>query len=177
MLRKIIAIDHAYAARVASELGFDHFPAKRFRELVAAGDDVDVLETLITIVKRVPVNGTPEEIATIATKLEHIAHALECAGCRVILCPAKPTPGGGFKQSDDARLMVATLALCYRLRPDFLTLVAADGDFAPLIWELRAEGIRTEVVATHTALASDLRRACFNVIDLEDLLQEMKEAA
>ena len=60
--------------------------------------------------------------------------------------PAKRLKDGGFKQSDDQRLVIATLSLALRLRPDFVVLAAGDGDFAPMVWELRNEGIRTEVL-------------------------------
>lgn len=175
MLEKIIAIDKQYADRVArdADLDFPHFPTEEFRDLVKS--DADVIETLITVIKRVPEEETPEAIATEADKLHSKRFALEMAGCRVIVSPAKRTPDGGHKHSDDQRLMVTTLSTCLRLRPDFLVFVGGDGDYAPMLWELRREGIRTEVVANLINIASDLKRVAHNVIDLDDILTKISQ--
>jgi len=189
MLKKIIAIDNAYAYMMARKAGFDFFPVEEFRNVVMEGrhgigkqsDCIDVIETLITIVKRVPENDSIAEVARVAEQVERIQYTLEMKGCRVIVCPAKRSQDG-YKQSDDPRLMIATLSICLKLRPDFLVFVGADGDYAPLVWELRNEGIRTEVVAVMDAvasantLASDLRRAAYNVVDLRLVFDALKEA-
>ena len=96
------------------------------------------------------------------------------AGARVLVCPAKRS-GTGYKQSDDQRLMIATLSTCLRLRPDFLTFVGADGDYAPMLWELREAGVRSEVVANANALASDLRRVAYGVVDLAAVLTTLHQ--
>jgi uncharacterized LabA/DUF88 family protein len=171
MLRKILAVDHAYARRIAVECGHPHFPAA-FREVVQGDDGVDLLEALAFIVKPVPTSDSAEDVATAAEQTERLAYALEMNGWRAVICPAKRS-GDGFKQSDDARLVIESLSLCLRLRPDFFVLVAGDGDFAPLVWALRAEGIRTEVVASLTNLASDLRRAAYSVVDAAPLFQAL----
>lgn len=168
MIRKIIAIDLTPCDMVARERGDHFFPVQAVRELIA-GDDVDVLETLVTLVERVA-EDNPESIASNKVNFMRKQHALEEAGARVIRAPAKRMPDGGFKQSDDQRLIIATLSLALRLRPEFVVLAAADGDFAPMVWELRNEGIRTEVLARPQMLASDLRRAAYSVIDIDDVL-------
>ena len=172
MLRKILAVDHAYARRIAVECGRPHFLAA-FREVVQGDDGVDLLESLVFIVKHVPASDSPEDIATTSEQTERLSYALEMNGWRTIICPAKRS-GDGYKQSDDARLVIESLALCLRLRPDFFVLFAGDGDFAPLVWALRAEGIRTEVVASPANLASDLRRAAYTVVEAEPLFQAFK---
>lgn len=133
---------------------------------------VDVIETLVTLVERVA-DDNPEAIAANQNGFTRKQHALEEAGARVIRAPAKRAPDGGFKQSDDQRLVIATLSLALRLRPDFVVLAAADGDFAPMVWELRNEGIRTEVLARPQMLASDLRRAAYSIIDLDEVLNRV----
>jgi len=168
MLRKIIAIDLTPCNRVATEAGLHHFPVREVRGLIA-GEGVDVIETLVTLVERVPEDNM-ESVATNRSNFVRTRHALEDAGARVIPAPAKRLPNGEFKQSDDQRLVIATLSLALRLRPDFVVLAAADGDFAPLVWELRDVGIRTEVVARADMLASDLRRAAYSVIDINGIL-------
>lgn len=174
MIRKIFAIDLTPCEKVARERGAPYFPLQEVRELIA-GDDVDVIETLVTLVERVA-DDHPEAIATNAMNFTRKQHALEEAGARVIRAPAKRLPDGGFKQSDDQRLIIATLSLALRLRPEFVVLAAADGDFAPMVWELRNEGIRTEVLARPQMLASDLRRAAYSVIDIDDVLNTVEGA-
>jgi uncharacterized LabA/DUF88 family protein len=172
MLRKIIAVDLAYARRIAVEQGLPHFPAE-FREVVQGDDGVDLLESLIFVGKPVPASDTPEDVAAASEQTQRLSYALEMHGWRTVICPAKRS-GDGFKQSDDARLVIESLVLCMRLRPDFFVLFAGDGDFAPLVWALRGEGIRTEVVASASSLASDLRRAAYGVIEAEPLFQAMQ---
>jgi hypothetical protein len=169
-MRKLIAIDSAYADRVARDHGAQYFPTREFIAYQkTAHADVDVIEALVTVIDRVPNDDSSEAIAEAASQTRRKTDALEHAGARVIVCPAKRAADGGFKQSDDARLMVSTLAACMRLRPEFLQLVGADGDYGPLVWELRSEGIRTEVVATSNALATDLRKAAANIIYLDEI--------
>ncbi len=174
MLKKLIAVDSAYAARVARDAGFANFPIREFRKLVSSGDGVDVIETLVTVIQFVPRDDSPEEFATVHQNVKRVSDFLENAGCRIILCPAKKTPDGGFKQSDDQRLMITTLSACLKLRPDFLVFLGADGDYAPMLWELRTEGIRTEVVAVPNTLASDLKRAAYSFVDLDEVFRSMK---
>jgi uncharacterized LabA/DUF88 family protein len=171
MLRKILSIDLTPCDIVARERGHHFFPVQAVRELIA-GEDVDVIETLATLVERVA-DDNPEAIASNKTNFVRKQHALQEAGARVGPAPAKRLPDGTFKQSDDQRLVIATLSLALRLRPDFVVLAAGDGDFAPMVWELRNEGIRTEVLARANMLASDLRRAAYSVIDLDDVLNSI----
>ena len=63
--------------------------------------------------------------------------------------------------------------MALKLRPDFVLLFAADGDFAPMVELLRNEGIRTEVVAPLDMLATDLRRYASNVVDFDALLDSI----
>lgn len=171
MIKKLLAIDLLPCEKVAHELGLPYFPIEPLRALIA-GDGVDLIETLVTLVERVA-DDNPESIAANKVNFTRKQHALEEAGARVIRAPAKRLPDGSFKQSDDQRLVIATLSAALRLRPDFLVLAAADGDFAPMVWELRNEGIRTEVLARPQMLASDLRRAAYSIIDLDTVLNQI----
>lgn len=139
-------------------------------------DDVDILEQLIFIPERVPENDSAEALATVTLQARNFSSALQRqTAARVFICPAKRTPSGDFKQSDDQRLMIKTLSSCLRLKPDFLTLFASDGDYAPMVWELREWGIRTEVVGRN--VAGELREAAYHVVDLEQLLEKIAEEA
>jgi uncharacterized LabA/DUF88 family protein len=171
LIKKILAIDLTPCEMVARELGHPYFPVEGLRTVIG-GDGVDLIETLVTLVERIT-DDNPESIASNQQNFIRKLHSLEYAGARVIRAPAKRLPDGSLKQSDDQRLVIATLSLALRLRPDFLVLAAADGDFAPMVWELRDVGIRTEVLARPQNLASDLRRAAYSVIDLDEVLGQI----
>lgn len=177
MIKKVIAIDIQYAERVARAAGFPYLPLREIRSLIEADGQVDVLEMLITVIKRVPENDSAEAVANASWQLEQKIHALEMNGARTIVCPSKRSQNSptGFKQSDDQRLMISTLSLCLRLRPDFLTFFGADGDYAALLLELRDQGIRTEVVARREELATELQRAAFSIIDYGRLLETIRQ--
>lgn len=175
-MKKLIAIDLIPAElRATKEHGFPYFPLRSFVELCGQGD-VDVIEVLCTLQKRVPENDSAEAVAEVNMQFEKKRYALEMQGASVIACPAKRSQSSqsGFKQSDDQRLMITTLIMAMKLRPDFVTLVAADGDYAPMVEALRREGIRTEVVASPSMLASDLKRVAVNVADLDEILNSLK---
>ncbi|OQX23997.1 MAG: hypothetical protein BWK80_23095 [Desulfobacteraceae bacterium IS3] len=178
MLKKIIAIDSQYANRVAKKMGFQHFPIKSFRNLVQKGEEVDVIETIATVVEFWVDSSAPEEVATNALNLKKIHESMELQGAYVIRCPSKlsQSTSSGFKHSDDQRLMITTLSRCLKLRPDFLVFVAGDGDYEPMLRELRNEGIRTEVVADDKeSFAAELKRVAYNCLDLCQVLTEIKQ--
>lgn len=178
MPNKIIAIDSQYANRVAKKLGFQHFPIKQFREYVEIGEDVDVIETIATLVEFWVDQNDQEAVATNALNLKKIHESMELQGAYVIRCPSKPISGanGSFKHSDDQRLMITTLVRCLKLRPDFLVFISGDGDYAPMLWELRNEGIRTEVVVDEgDSFAPELKRVAYNYIDLHLILTDIQQ--
>ncbi|WP_077072942.1 NYN domain-containing protein [Mailhella massiliensis] len=175
MLRKLIAVDLLPMERRAKELGFPHIPLREIREVCEA-DSVDVIEMLVTLPERQPEDDSPEALAKVRTQYINKRNALQSSGARVIECPSKRSQNSpsGFKQSDDQRLMLTTLMLAMKLRPDFVLLFAADGDFAPMVEILRGEGIRTEVVASPTMLASELIRQAVNTVDYDEMLQSIR---
>jgi len=177
MVKKIIAIDLVPTEWVARDrYAMPHFPLREFIDHFAS-NGVDVLETLVTLQRRVPEDDSSEAVAHAASQFENKRYALEMSGARIIECPSKRSQisPSGFKQSDDQRLIVRTLTLCMKLKPDFLTLVGADGDYAPMVEALRDEGIRTEVVACSDMLASDLKRCAVKIIDLDPILQSLRK--
>ncbi|MEK8021491.1 MAG: NYN domain-containing protein [Candidatus Parabeggiatoa sp.] len=177
MLRKLIAIDSQNADRVAKKMGFSYFPIKLFRDIVQQGEDVDVIETIATLVEFWIEPTETEKVASNTNRLKKIQDSMELQGAYVIRCPSKPSKStiAGIKHSDDQRLMITTLSRCLKLRPDFLVFVSGDGDYAPMLWELRNEGIRTEVVADKKEnFAKDLKRVAYNSIDLCQILSDLK---
>ena len=170
-IKKLIAIDLLPSERKAKEMGFPYFPAQEFISY-CSGECVDIIEIICTLQLRVPEDDTVEAAAQARQQFEKKRYALEMCGVRVIECPSKRSQSApsGFKQSDDQRLMIKTLVLAMKLRPDFVILVASDGDYTPMVEALRDEGIRTEVVATVPLLANDLRRRAVRVVDLDEVL-------
>lgn len=173
-IKKLIAMDCTPLEKRAKERGFQHLPIRELKELCEA-DGVDVVEMLGTIIEKQPLNDSPEEIARVRTNYVNKRLAMQLNGMNVIECPTKRSASSpsGFKQSDDIRLMLTTITMALKLRPDFVLLFAADGDFAPMVELLRNEGIRTEVVAPLDMLATDLRRYASNVVDFDALLDSI----
>ena len=173
--KKIIAIDGQNAERAARNFGFHYFPLNEFLQVITDNGSADVIETLYTIQKRVPENDSAEAVASISDQIDRKCYAIEMVGAKTIVCPAKRVQDGSYKQSDDQLLQIKTLSICLRLKPDFLTLVSGDDDHAPLIWELREHGIRTEVVAPDDMLGSQLRRACYSKVDLNQVFKKIQQ--
>ena len=91
-LKKLMAIDLLATEPRAEKLWFPHCPAREFVQLCGE-DGVDVSETY------------------------------EMCGAKVIEYPAgrSRSDPSGFRQSDDQSLMIKTLILAMKLRPDFFT--------------------------------------------------------
>lgn len=176
MKKKLVAIDLSPMEWRAREMGFQHLPVKEIVGLIEE-EGVDVIETLVTLPEKQPQDDTPEEKARVKDGYIRKKDALQLSGARVIECPSKRSQSepSGFKQSDDPRLMLATLQCALKTRPDFVMLFAADGDFAPMVEMLRQEGIRTEVVAPLDRLATDLRRHAVRVINYDEMLGKIKK--
>ena len=182
MIRKLIAIDLFPMEKVAKDMGFKHIPIKELIEWTKNNHDrknVDVVETLVTIVKKVPSDETPETIANTISTYNSKLYALQMSGAKVLECPSKPSLNtlSGYKQSDDQRLMIYTLITAIKLKAEYVVLMAADGDYAPMIEALRTEGIRTEVVAPEYMLSNDLRRYAIKVIDYNTVLQGIAKSS
>lgn len=140
------------------------FPYEAVRDYIE-GKENDVVEMYTTVIRQTPTSSSAEDVAKAAQDFHRVRRALEAQGANVIECPMKQTDRGP-KHSDDQRLMIRLALTCTRLKPDFLVLVAADGDYAPLVWGLREEGIRTKLITDETRLAPELRSACYSVSDV-----------
>ena len=177
MIRKILSIDLTPIEYHAKTFGFPYLPIAGIISCCRADGKTDVVETLVPLVRRVPSNFTDESISKVTTAFSHKQYALQLSGARVIECSSKSSASSasGYKQSDDQRLMLTTLMLCMKLRPDYLMLFAADGDFAPMVDILRSEGIRTEVVAPLDSIAAELKRYATKIHDLYEMFTIIRE--
>ena len=57
------------------------------------------------------------------------------------------------------------------MKPDFLVLVAADGDYVPIVLGLREEGIRTTLITNLSMAAAELKRACYSISDMWKVIE------
>ncbi len=173
----IVAIDLTPSERLAWDAGLPHFPIREIHTILKDELAADVKEILVTLPKKVPENDSPEAVAENEGRFEGKRWALEMNGARVIVCPAKRSEHtkSGYKQSDDQRLTIKTLTLCMKLKPDYLFLFAGDGDYAPLLEELRNEGIKCILFFQQDMVAKDVRRVAWDVRDIRPLLDRAAE--
>lgn len=163
MLNKVVAIDLAPCEILSREYGLSYFPFREFSNILKRHENVDILEVFISVIEKV--DNDP-------LVLKRKVSILEDLGATVLVSPSKRMDYG-FKRSDDQHLVANTLTYCLKNKPDFLTLFGADGDFAPMISILRKEGIRTEVVARSSMLATELRRIAYSVIDIDLIFKDI----
>ena len=173
MVRKIISIDLNPMEYYAKSKGLPYLPIEDIIEIFKEHDKVDVIECLVPLVRRVPEDDSAEALSRVTQAFISKQYALQMSGARVIEAPSKPAGNNGYKQSDDQRLMLTTLLLAMKLKPDYVTLFAADGDFAPMVEMLRTEGIRTEIVSPMDILAGELKKHAVRVIDFDDVIRKI----
>lgn len=150
------------------------FPFREFHDFIA-GEHDEVLEVFAPVIRFPPASLASEDISVANSNYSKMAYALQEQGVNVIEAPARMNRHTQeVKHSDDQRLMIRLALTCARLKPDFLVLVAADGDYAPLVWGLREEGIRTKVISDPSVLSADLRLAAFSSSDLFRVIQQIE---
>jgi len=169
-MKYVVGVDAQFVRYTLRNANWDaHVP---YRELVnfleESGDEV--LDIFAPAIRMPPATMNDADIARSYEGFIRYSEALRQQGVNVIEAPAKRAAEGAVKHSDDNRLMIRLALSCMRLRPDFLVLVAADGDYAPLVWGLREEGIRTKLITDPAACASDLRAAVYSVSNIFNVL-------
>ncbi len=162
----LLAIDGAFLTNVARQFGLPHISPAAVRGFLGS-QDFDVLETFTTLIREVPDSLDDRQVGEKQNLFAKRRHALEMAGATVIPCPSRRMEGG-YKQSDDQRLVVKALSFCLRVRPRFLCLAAGDRDYIPLVEELRSEGVRTLLLTHRDFCSYDLERICWQVRQIED---------
>jgi hypothetical protein len=170
MLRKLMAVDLAPCEIMAKEFGFYYFPVGAMKNIVDH-ENVDLLETYVTVIEMPHVHESVESRNMLVRKI----NAIEECGANVLKCPGKKMYNGEVKQSDDNQLMTTVISRTLLLKPDFLVLFAGDGDYVPMVRELRHFGVRTEIVTRNSILASDLRRVAYSVIDIDVIFKHIMD--
>lgn len=173
-MKNIIGVDAQFVYHLLKRQGLKtDFPYLALRNLVEEDNHHQVLDIFAPVIRMTPLDGSAEAVAKSSLDFHRVRRALESQGVNVIEAPSKPS-GTGIKHSDDQRLMIRLALACARLKPDFLVLVASDGDYAPLVWGLREEGIRTKLISDPHNLASELRAAAYSVSSIFSVLDRMQ---
>lgn len=171
-MRNIIGVDSQFVYYTIKKSKKKlRFPYRALRDLVEGQGD-EVLEMYAPAVRLPPSDSSDEAIANSYQMYMRFSTMIEGQGVSVIEAPAKQIGNGGIKHSDDQRLMIRLALACTRLKPDFLVLVAADGDYAPLVWGLREEGIRTKLITAYEYLAPELQRAVYSTSDIWKVMEK-----
>ena len=152
-MRIIIGVDSQFVYHALKVEGQKfYFQYRELRDLVE-GDGDEVLEMYAPVLRLIPASDHSDDVAK------------------------SQLAGDGVKHSDDQRLMIRLALMCTRLKPDFLVLIAGDGDYAPLVWGLREEGIRAKLISVPDALANDLRDAVYSVSNVHAVIKAALEKA
>ena len=90
-------------------------------------------------------------------------------GYKVITKPLKRFSDGTVKANVDIELAIDLLTMSDRL--DIACIVSGDGDFQPLVEAVQSRGVRVEVASVGNAIASHLRKAADEYINLDKMLK------
>lgn len=74
--------------------------------------------------------------------------------------------GGTYKCNFDVEITMDVLKAVYQAKPDIIVLASGDGDFVPLIQEVRKSGVRVEVAAFVESAGTGMMNKCSGFIDL-----------
>ncbi len=74
--------------------------------------------------------------------------------------------GDSYKCNLDIEIAMDVTKIVYQVKPDIVVLATGDGDFVPLIQQLRQFGIRVEVASFKSSAAREIILKCSGFIDL-----------
>jgi uncharacterized LabA/DUF88 family protein len=169
-MKYVVGVDAQFVRYTLRNANWDsHVPYRELVHFLEENGD-EVLDIFAPAIRMPPQTTQDADIARSYEGYIRYSDALRQQGVHVIEAPAKRNAEGAIKHSDDNRLMIRLALTCMRLRPDFLVLMAADGDYAPLVWGLREEGIRTKLITDPASLASDLRAAVYSISNIFNVL-------
>jgi hypothetical protein len=177
-MKNIVGVDAQFVFYALKKANLDvKFPYREISRLIEQDGD-EVLDMFAPVVRFPPQSDDPLDILKTFEDTKRVSHALEQQGVHVIEAPArqmrdKVTGREWTKHSDDQQLMIRLALVCARLKPDFLVLVAADADYAPLLWGLRNEGIRTKLITDPSNVSPELEKAAYSVSNLFSVLQQV----
>lgn len=165
--RILIFVDEANVTRAASKNFRRNFDWIKFRNYLAY--EVDPNRELVEMVIYVGLPpATPEWMEKREAK-RHYIHWLRSQGFLVYEKSGQPRANGWYKANVDVIMAIDAVDLSLRIRPDVVTLVTGDADFAHLALTIRREGIKVEVASVPQTLSSELRTSASSLVDLSDL--------
>ena len=165
--RIMIFVDEANVTRAASKNFKRNFDWLRFRDYLenGVGEGRQLVEMAIYV--GLP-PATPEWMDKREAK-RHYIHWLRSQGFLVYEKNGQPRANGWYKANVDVIMAIDAMDLSLRIKPDTVTLVTGDADFAHLALTIRREGIKVEVASVPQTLSSELRTSASSVIDLTEL--------
>ena len=170
--RILVFVDEANVTRAASKNFRRNFDWIKFRNYLAneVGTDRELVEMVIYV-------GLPPAITEWMEKREakrHYIHWLRSQGFLVYEKSGQPRANGWYKANVDVMMAIDAMELSLRIKPDIVTLVTGDADFAHLASTIRREGIKVEVASVPQTLSSELRTSASSIIDLSDLFMSFE---
>ena len=165
--RILIFVDEANVTRAASKNFKRNFDWLKFRNYLEkeVGENRQLVEMVIYV--GLP-PATPEWMDKREAK-RHYIHWLKSQGFLVYEKNGQPRANGWYKANVDVIMAIDAMDLSLRIKPDIVTLVTGDADFAHLALTIRREGIKVEVASVPQTLSSELRTSASSVIDLSEL--------
>lgn len=165
--RILVFVDEANVTRAASKNFKRNFDWLRFRNYLenGVGQDRELVEMVIYV--GLP-PATPEWMEKREAK-RHYIHWLRSQGFLVYEKSGQPRANGWYKANVDVIMAIDAMDLSLRIKPDVVTLVTGDADFAHLALTIRREGIKVEVASVPQTLSSELKTSASSLIDLSDL--------
>lgn len=103
-----------------------------------------------------------------------LVRALQEAGWMVYQKMGK-IAGDSYKSNVDVEMCIDIMRSAQNIKPDIMVLCSGDGDFVPVIRELRRMGIRVEVASFDCAADSSLRYEASGFISLDLWREEMEQ--
>ena len=165
--RILVFVDEANVTRAASKNFKRNFDWLKFRSYLenSVGEGRQLVE-MVVYVGLPP--ATPEWLDKREAK-RHYIHWLKSQGFLVYEKNGQPRANGWYKANVDVIMAIDAMDLSLRIKPDTVTLVTGDADFAHLALTIRREGIKVEVASVPQTLSSELRTSASSVIDLTEL--------
>ena len=86
------------------------------------------------------------------------------------------TAGTSYKCNFDVEITMDVLSTAYQVKPDIIVLATGDGDFSPLVQEVRRLGIRLEVASFEASASRELKLKSSGFISLDVYVREALES-
>ncbi len=79
---------------------------------------------------------------------------------------------GSYKCNMDVEMAIDIIKMAHVVKPNIIILASGDGDFVPVICEIRKMGIRAEVAGFNSTMSRQLPLKASSIIDLDRYYKE-----